>query len=138
MVHVGVSGIANEVQLEKQAFNCGYKSPDVKECFPEDNRCVPGAGNCIQSGIDMATTCHDINSSCGGVMSCVSDDPGRYLCDFIYFTSLNIDPKRTAFIHVPVINKPYTAQQLARALYVAIKSMLQQVQESCSETVAAQ
>jgi len=45
----------------------------------------------------------------------------------IFYTSLNIDRSRTAFVHVPVLDRPYTCQQLAQALKIAIGAMLQQV-----------
>ena len=35
VVHVGVSGVAQELNLESQAFNAGYCSADVSGCLPE-------------------------------------------------------------------------------------------------------
>nr|CAG4638778.1 EOG090X0F1W [Cyclestheria hislopi] len=126
-IHVGVSGSAHEVNLERQAFNSGYKSRDNCDCVPVDNQCIPGAPDCVQTGLNMGLVCQQmIDSSCE-VTACVSDDPGRFLCDYIYYSSLNIDASRAAFIHVPVLGKPYTALQLAQALKIAIKSMLEQV-----------
>lgn len=51
----------------------------------------------------------------------------RYLCDFIYFTSLSVDKYRTAFIHVPPLDKPYTAEQLAEGIRQSIVAMLIQL-----------
>ena len=48
----------------------------------------------------------------------------------IFYTSLNIDRSRTAFVHVPVLDRPYTCQQLAQALKIAIGAMLRQVREN--------
>lgn len=127
MVHVGVSGAAQEINLEKQAFNNGYRCPDVIDCVPEDNCCIPGAEDFICSEIDMSLVCECVNNSCVGTFSCVSSDPGQYLCDFIYYTSLSINRNRAAFIHVPDLNKPYSAEQLSQGLKVAIAAMLEQV-----------
>ena len=127
MVHVGVSGVAREVNLEQQSFNNGYTSLDISKCTPQNNCCIPGAKDCLQSLLDMNQVCQDINNSGFEVFSCVSQDPGCYLCGFTYFTSLSIDRTRTAFIHVPVLNQPYTAEQLAKAISLAIKSMLSQI-----------
>lgn len=77
-MHVGVSGVAQELNLESQAFNAGYCSADVSGCLPDGifflngnfsthqyvnpltfclnytgNSCVPGSPNCLVSGIDM-------------------------------------------------------------------------------------
>ena len=35
MVHIGVSGVAQELNLESQAFNDGYCSADISGCLPE-------------------------------------------------------------------------------------------------------
>ena len=53
-------------------------------------------------------------------------DSYRYLCDFIYYTSLSINSTCTAFVHVPPLNKPYSAVELARGLRHAILAMLEQ------------
>ena len=59
----------------------------------------------------------------------------RYVCEFTYFTSLNIDNSRTAFIHVPVLNKPYSAADLAEGikaiLRVLIEKLRTQQQDNC-------
>ena len=49
----------------------------------------------------------------------------RYLCDFIYYTSMAVCRSSCAFIHVPPLNRPYPARQLAESVRVAILSMLE-------------
>nr|CAG4641255.1 EOG090X0F1W [Eulimnadia texana] len=126
-VHVGVSGATETVQLEQQASNIDYCRLDNNGCCPKGKICIPGGEKCIKSGLDMSLVCQEINNADWGVFSCVSHDPGRYLCEFIYYTSLSICPSQTAFIHVPVLDKPYSAAQLAMALKLAIKAMLRQI-----------
>ena len=55
----------------------------------------------------------------------------RYLCDFSYFSSLNISHHNSAFIHVPPLDMPYTAAHMAEGLRVAINEMIHQV-DLCS------
>ncbi|KAK3604440.1 hypothetical protein CHS0354_013840 [Potamilus streckersoni] len=129
VVHVGVSGMASELTLEQKAFNYGYEKSDVKGCLPDANCCVHGADECITAGIKMNIVCADINNSDSKVKAVVSHDAGRYLCDFSYFTSLHINKHRTAFIHVPPLDQPYTVQELAEGLKVAITAMLKQIEE---------
>merc|ERR1712071_182128 len=135
VVHVGVSGKTSELNVEQQAFNDGYVHVDISGCTPYGNICSAGCENVLQSGIDMNQVCQTINDSSCGVASSVSYDPGRYLCDFTYFSSLRIDRKRSAFIHVPCLDQPYSALQLAQALKVAITTMLQQVRENDQKTM---
>jgi len=127
MVHVGVSGVAKDLTLEQTAHNNGYDKFDVQGRTPSDNCCVDGAPLCLVSEIKMKPVCEAVNQSMCGVNTVVSLDPGRYMCDFIYFTSLNINCSRTAFIHVPPLEKPYSVKQLAAALRVAILAMLDQL-----------
>lgn len=54
----------------------------------------------------------------------------RYLCEYIYYTSLSINPLRTLFIHVPELNKPYTANQIAKSLEEVLRLCLLQL-ENC-------
>lgn len=130
VVHVGVSGSAQELTLETQAFNTGYGSLDITGHLPKDGVCVEGCPERLESSIDMRAICQNVNSCQCDVISCVSTDPGRYLCDFIYYTSLHIDKSRAAFVHVPPLDKPYSALQLAQALKLVIIKMLDQVRQN--------
>lgn len=49
----------------------------------------------------------------------------RYLCDFTYYTSLYLSHGRSAFIHVPPLGKPYSKEDLGRALQAVIQEMLE-------------
>ncbi|PKU32360.1 pyroglutamyl-peptidase hypothetical protein [Limosa lapponica baueri] len=54
----------------------------------------------------------------------------EYLCDFTYYTSLYQSCGRSAFVHVPPLGKPYTAEQLGRALQAIIEEMLDVLEHS--------
>lgn len=56
--------------------------------------------------------------------------PGRYLCDYTYYTSLHLGQGRAAFIHVPPLGKPYSSQELGRALRAAVLEMLRLLETS--------
>ena len=66
--------------------------------------------------------------------------PGRYLCDYTYYTSLHLGQGRAAFIHVPPLGKPYSSQDLGRALQAAVQEMLKLLEldhedsERCNHT----
>jgi len=58
---------------------------------------------------------------------CISQDAGRYLCDFIYYCSLaeakrhaSADDKRTntqvLFLHCPPVNKPLSTKEVTKAI----------------------
>ena len=135
MVHVGVSGKSSALTLEQQAFNSGYVQLDIAGCVPDGNVCSTGCKDVLTSGLDMNLICQTINNSSCGVASTVSYDPGHYLCGFTFYNSMCINRKCTAFIHVPDLDQPYSALQLAEGLKVAITAMLEQIRETEKEAI---
>ncbi|KAM9439651.1 pyroglutamyl-peptidase 1 [Clarias gariepinus] len=130
VVHVGVSGMATTVTLEKCGQNQGYSRPDNCHSCPKSGCCVEGGPDCIDSAIDMDLVCKSVNNSDLGVSISVSEDAGRYLCDYTYYVSLYLGKGRSAFVHVPPLGKPYSAEQLAQALRAVILKMLDLLEHS--------
>ncbi|XP_061653041.1 pyroglutamyl-peptidase 1-like [Phyllopteryx taeniolatus] len=124
VVHVGVSGLATTVTLEQCGHNKGYKRPDNCRFCPASQCCMEDGPDCISSLLDMDTVCERVNDSNVGVAVSVSKDAGRYLCDYTYYSSLFLGHGRCAFIHVPPLGKPYSSQQLGRALQAVVQEML--------------
>lgn len=58
----------------------------------------------------------------------ISEDAGRFLCEYIYYQSLFIDPKRTVFIHIPDSDKQiFTVENLAETIQLIIYETLRYV-----------
>ncbi|KAJ8929494.1 hypothetical protein NQ314_017826 [Rhamnusium bicolor] len=53
----------------------------------------------------------------------------QYLCEFIFYTSLNIDKNKTLFVHVPPLDEPYTKEELSEGLLEIINCTLQQIND---------
>ncbi|KAE8631843.1 hypothetical protein XENTR_v10001322 [Xenopus tropicalis] len=130
IVHVGVSGMATAVTLEKCGHNTGYQGLDNCEFCPGTQCCVEGGPECLHSVIDIDTVCKRAAEACLDVQFTVSTDAGRYLCDFTYYTSLYQSHGRSVFIHVPPLGKPYTAIQLGQAIQTIIKVILDMLEQS--------
>ena len=123
-VHVGVSPY-NEVKLERVARNQAYIIADVCKRVPSGFTCVPGGREAIFTGLNLDKVCQKVSERQINVKIGVSEDAGRYLCDFIYYTSLHTSRQAPVlFVHVPDLNKPYTAQQLGLALKVILETLL--------------
>ena len=127
VVHVGVSSIAQDLTLEQLAHNDGYVKVDAAGKLNHCSYCCKNGPPNITSELRMDLVCHSVNQSECGVIAVLSTDPGRYLCDFIYYTSLHQDKSKVAFIHVPPLNSPYTAEELAVGIQKAIHAMLEQL-----------
>ncbi|RKU46514.1 hypothetical protein DL546_008643 [Coniochaeta pulveracea] len=134
-LHIGMAGPKPVYQLERLAHRQGYKLKDVDGELLEDDG---GAGHedgskWIWEGLPEHIET-DVNV--GGVMSRwrqlspdgldlkLSEDPGRYLCDFIYYSSLahltrKGERKRVVFLHVPA-DASETAIRTGRELVVQL------------------
>ncbi|KAH0625735.1 hypothetical protein JD844_033946 [Phrynosoma platyrhinos] len=130
VVHVGLSGMATTVTLEKCGHNVGYRGLDNCRFCPGSHCCVEGGPECIDSVIDMDAVCKRVSALELDVAVTISKDAGRYLCDFTYYTSLYQSHGRSAFVHVPPLGKPYSAEQLGRALQAIIEEMLAVLEHS--------
>ena len=139
IVHVGVSCKANMLTLEKQGHNTGYDKPDVKNCLPPEFCCDNTCSKTVETScLDLEKLNTDVNNDCGdqglGVESCVSDDAGHYLCDFVYFKSLNSHDRRSLFVHVPEIDKPYSVHQMTLGLKIILENIVKQLDQDTSTT----
>ncbi|XP_037673970.1 pyroglutamyl-peptidase 1 isoform X2 [Choloepus didactylus] len=130
VVHVGVSGMATTVTLEKCGHNKGYQGLDNCRFCPGSQCCVEDGPESLDSVIDMDAVCQRVAALGLDVSVSISQDAGRYLCDFAYYTSLYRSRGRSAFVHVPPLGKPYSAEQLGRALRVIIELMLEFLEPS--------
>ncbi|CAB1314145.1 unnamed protein product [Coregonus sp. 'balchen'] len=116
VVHVGVSGMATTVTLEKCGRNHGYKGLDNSRFCPHSHCCIEGGPDCIDSVIDMESVCKRVTASGLGVAVSVSKDAGSH--------------GRSAFVHVPPIAKPYSGEDLGRALQAIVQEMLDMLDQA--------
>lgn len=76
-VHVGVSGMATMVTLEKCGHNKGYHGLDVRQFCPDSKCCVDGGPECLHSVIDIDFVCKKATEAGMDVQFTVSTDAGR-------------------------------------------------------------
>jgi len=111
-IHIGMAYGRRFYSIEKQAHRDGYAMRDVdgksSEGWTEDwvKRDVPAV---LGSDIDIEGVCGAWRKGDGmGKEDLrISNDAGRYLCDFIYYTSLahlynKGEERRVLFLHTPV------------------------------------
>ncbi|XP_034936171.1 pyroglutamyl-peptidase 1 [Chelonus insularis] len=120
LIHVGVSHMASCITIETAAHSSGYTREDITQKYPIE--CHDSVCKLIETGIDVNKMCIELNKS-GICAACVSKNAGRYLCEYTYYQSLNIQPKRTLFIHVPD-RMVYPCTVTAQALYFIITYLL--------------
>lgn len=120
---------ADGLLLESHACNVNYCHVDNRGLCPNNGRCVDN-----DAPADLSTLL-PIEDVCARVQRRtkipvkISNDAGRFLCEFIYYQSLFIDRKRTVFIHVPSTDDHlFTVENLARAIQLIIYELLRSVE----------
>lgn len=79
MIHVGVSSIAKDITLEKQAHRKGYQRLDCFEKCPANHICKADGAIRIQTKLNVDKLCSIFNeNSPDGLKAVVSLDAGRY------------------------------------------------------------
>ena len=125
-VHVGVSPYT-VMKLERCGRNKGYQMKDIYGRTPSSECCVSGGPDAITTRFDIDKVCQKFSLKQNDVRVLVSEDAGRYLCDFIYYTSLHTSKAPVLFVHVPELGNPYSASQLAHALRDLIQLLLEEL-----------
>ncbi|KAK1769410.1 putative pyroglutamyl peptidase type I [Phialemonium atrogriseum] len=115
-IHIGMAGPAMAYSVERRGHRDGYALKDVDgELLKDQDRRLREGEDWVWHGMpkEMETD-FDLDDVLGrwkkhspdGLDLRISEDAGRYLCDFIYFSSLAHltkaqETKRVVFLHVP-------------------------------------
>lgn len=98
-IHIGVHGTATKFALEMYCYNNkDFRIPDSSGKQPEKERIEPlmELDHPLMTDLNVTEICRNLRSQ--GHDVAVSDDPGRYICNYIYFTSMvqqsNVSKKR--------------------------------------------
>ncbi|PSN44877.1 Pyroglutamyl-peptidase 1 [Blattella germanica] len=137
VVHVGVSSLATGITLESRAHKSGYCRNDVEGDLPPGLECCTGKADVIQPLFNVHNVGKEAEKANIGIPICISSNAGRYLCEYIYYTSLNIDNLRTIFVHVPDLNK-FSADQLAKGIKTLVGILIEEIRNSEVEKNAVQ
>ncbi|XP_017053056.1 pyroglutamyl-peptidase 1 [Drosophila ficusphila] len=142
VIHVGVSGVAKCVYIEKLAYNHKFRRPDNSGQYLPNGSCeLPhnGHANVLKCGLDVDKIVAAVNEECDGCVAPTNDNikplgatkvsknVGDFLCGYIYLKSLDVDKKRSLFVHVPPIDKPFSTEKTAEIVFAVVEQCVQQV-----------
>jgi pyroglutamyl-peptidase len=102
-IHLGVDSSSTCFKIEQVAYNnMTFRVPDERG-FQPDRENIEYDNNFDQpifTSIPTTTICKELQDC--GYDVILSQDPGRYICNYIYYKSLcSSDKKISVFIHVP-------------------------------------
>lgn len=117
MLLFGLNAKADTFRFERYAYNAiSRTTKDVDGIIPEQEY--------IEAGEGRQETAFPILRLCGlaeekGIPIKISEDPGRYLCNYVYFKALKECQGKALFVHVPLKTKENEDfyPRLARMIY---------------------
>lgn len=85
----------------------------------------------LTTQINVKELCHNINKNFEEhkCKACLSDNAGRYLCEYIYYKSLSINQAKTLFVHVPDLCKS-SSMHTAKGLYNILSCLIKTLKHS--------
>ena len=136
MIHIGMATGRKFYSVERRGHRDGYKMKDVNgeflEDFEREERSSPWVGmpDELKSSCDIDDTWRRWRVALPDIDVRVSEDAGRYLCDFIYFSSLahlekRGEERRVVFFHVPVDVDEKSIRTGIDAVVELIRAMVQ-------------
>lgn len=124
LIMLGEAGGSTSIRLETTAWNeKDFRIPDIAGRMPAGLPVRAGAPASMASTLPLQNI-HDRMESAGHPV-CFSDDPGRYLCNQLFFTALdfletNALPIPAGFIHLP-LEGDFPTGLAAKAIAEAIR-----------------
>jgi len=116
--------MAECLTIERQACSNGYNTLDVFEKCPDETNVDY---EMLKTRIDIEELCASLNRKEN--RACSSDDAGKYLCEYIFYKSLSIDPTKTLFVHVPDFDR-WTIRKTAKGLYKILHHLIRNLRSS--------
>jgi pyroglutamyl-peptidase len=109
-VHLGVHSHTKTFLLERCAWNeASFRDADEDGWTPNAEPVVLDAplGACLSTGVPVAALAQALSGL--GFTTAVSEDPGRYVCNFLYCAALKAasqdqPPRPTLFVHIPPLD----------------------------------
>lgn len=130
MIHCGVGSRDDYILLEKCSYNRSYCRPDLTMRSLNCPAVLIFNKTCtsIKTGLNVEHFVNRINTDKKIIE--VSHDPGEYLCAYTYLKSLDMDCRRSLFIHVPKINQPFSSKEtsdvICRVIVLCIEQLIEE------------
>ncbi|KAL3997629.1 Pyroglutamyl peptidase family protein [Acanthocheilonema viteae] len=135
VVHLGVHSVNYSIRIETRSCGIGYYQNDINSKTPEDHKCPLvnfSSGeleNIIYTGLDCMKLVESLRMEFAGerVHFELSDNPGRYLCAYAYYISLQHNRDCSLFVHIPCFNKSCTLELITKIVKQIVRLSLLQI-----------
>ena len=121
---LGLHGKASQPRLEVRAWNKTNKErPDVRGVIPE-NEAIEEGGDDQATQIDVPELYAYLLSQ--GFPCSITDDPGTYLCNYIYYKALRKAEGIALFVHLPPIGPEWSKERMTAFVQAILNWMNEQ------------
>lgn len=129
-LHFGVSPRASSFRIERFAHNEMSARADAAGTVPDGSAIVAGGTHCLATRLPASQLARHLNDC--GVRALPSGCAGRYLCNFLYYLSLEWaerqeNPCLAAFVHMPPLpadGGPFSEAELLRGAEKILSFMI--------------
>ncbi len=98
-LHLGLAASRSEITVERYAYNEKKASvPDNDGISYSGEEIIPASPAVLETPFDTERIVSALNST--GIKASVSSDPGRYVCNCVYYNSLALG-RKALFVHLP-------------------------------------
>jgi len=122
LVHLGVSGVARHICLECRGVNeADFRIPDVRGCQTRGEPVVASAEPVLYTPLRLPEVLGELRDR--GVSCEISTDAGRYICNYIFFTSLHAAQPSgipVLFVHVPPFEVMSCPEQITAVICILL------------------
>lgn len=128
LIMLGEAGGSKTIRLERTAWNeMDFRIPDIAGRQPVKRLIDPNGPESFASTLPLDSLLGTLD--CQGHRVSFSDDPGRYLCNQVFYTALSNLSEinmtcQAGFIHIPLEND-YSTSKICDALTLMIQKLEQ-------------
>lgn len=132
----GYSGRSPGLKVERCAYNARTAAAVDNDGVRSDALIEPGGPKRVCSSVPIAKVARGLATA--GVESLVSDDPGRFICNFVYYNALRHFPGMpTLFVHVPDWQSRRDADSMVLGASTLLRTFCLHLQTETDGTPAA-
>ena len=118
----GLAGRRSEISLERFAYNeFDARLKDVDGVCPTREEIFEGEAKRLETKLDIEALGEALKRQ--GIPNHVSTDPGRYLCNDIYYHALRCSNGNAIFVHLPPLSETFTEETLRQAVTALCKEL---------------
>lgn len=134
MIHIGMAASRKFYSVERRGFRDGYEMRDVDgellNQTEEGKTEWEGLPNELLTDVNIEDVWQRWRTALPDADIRISEDAGRYLCDYIYYSSLahlfrKGEDRRVVFLHLPVESDPVSVEAGVQITLELIRALVQ-------------